>query len=138
MALDLVRKPWDFDVLVTENKFGDILSDLAAALVGGMGMAPSADIGDKHGLFQPATARPRHRGQGHREPDRDVPVGGDDARLARRAARRRGARRSSAAIERAVDTRLRPSRMVPFEFGGKDGTAAIAARGGIEALRPAP
>src|SRR6266568_2693697 len=39
----LVRKPWDFDVLVTENMFGDILSDLAAGLIGGMGMAPSAD-----------------------------------------------------------------------------------------------
>ena len=54
MALDLVRKPWEFDVLVTENMFGDILSDLAAGLVGGMGMAPSADIGERHGLFQPA------------------------------------------------------------------------------------
>jgi 3-isopropylmalate dehydrogenase len=53
-ALDLVRKPWEFDVLVMENMFGDILSDLAASLVGGMGMAASADIGDEHGLFQPA------------------------------------------------------------------------------------
>src|SRR6266702_4632664 len=49
----LVRKPWDFDVLVTENMFGDILSDLAAGLIGGMGMAPSADIGDTHAVFQP-------------------------------------------------------------------------------------
>lgn len=54
MALNMVKKPWMLDVLVTENMFGDILSDLAAALVGGMGMAPSADVGDKHGLFQPA------------------------------------------------------------------------------------
>jgi 3-isopropylmalate dehydrogenase len=54
MALDLVRRPWDFDVLVMENMFGDILSDLAAGLVGGMGMAPCAEIGKKHGLFQPA------------------------------------------------------------------------------------
>lgn len=53
-ALFLVRRPRDFDVLVTENMFGDILSDLAASLVGGMGMAPSADIGDKHAVFQPA------------------------------------------------------------------------------------
>jgi len=54
MALDLVRRPWDFDVLVMENMFGDIISDLAGGLVGGMGMAPCAEIGDTHGLFQPA------------------------------------------------------------------------------------
>ena len=53
-ALDLVRKPWEFDVLVTENMFGDILSDLAGGLVGGMGMASCGEIGDEHGLFQPA------------------------------------------------------------------------------------
>jgi len=53
-ALYLVQRPERFDVLVTENMFGDILSDLAAALVGGMGMAPSADLGDRHGVFQPA------------------------------------------------------------------------------------
>src|SRR6201994_162847 len=52
-ALMLVKRPWDFDVLVTENMFGDILSDLAAGLIGGMGMAPSADIGDRHAVFQP-------------------------------------------------------------------------------------
>ncbi|TVR51983.1 MAG: isocitrate/isopropylmalate dehydrogenase family protein [Puniceicoccaceae bacterium] len=53
-ALFLVQNPRRFDVLVTENMFGDILSDEAAGLVGGMGMAPSADLGDRHGLFQPA------------------------------------------------------------------------------------
>lgn len=53
-ALFLVQKPHRFDVLVTENMFGDILSDLAAGLVGGMGMAPSADIGDNHAVFQPS------------------------------------------------------------------------------------
>jgi 3-isopropylmalate dehydrogenase len=54
MALYLVQKPDAFDVVVTENMFGDILSDLAAGLVGGMGMAPSADIGDGCALFQPS------------------------------------------------------------------------------------
>lgn len=53
-ALDLVKRPWAFDVLVMENMFGDILSDLAGGLVGGMGMAASAEIGDHHCLFQPA------------------------------------------------------------------------------------
>jgi 3-isopropylmalate dehydrogenase len=54
MALFLVQRPQSFDVIVTENMFGDILSDLAAGIVGGMGMAPSADLGDRHGLFQPS------------------------------------------------------------------------------------
>jgi 3-isopropylmalate dehydrogenase len=54
MALYLVQRPHTFDVVVTENMFGDILSDLAAGLVGGMGMAPSADLGDRHAVFQPS------------------------------------------------------------------------------------
>jgi 3-isopropylmalate dehydrogenase len=53
-ALYFVQRPEMFDVIVTENMFGDILSDLAAALVGGMGMAPSADIGDRYAVFQPS------------------------------------------------------------------------------------
>ncbi len=53
-SLFLLRRPDSFDVLVTENMFGDILSDLAAGLVGGMGMAPSADVGDRHAVFQPS------------------------------------------------------------------------------------
>ena len=40
MALTMVKKPWTLDVLVTENMFGDILSDLAAGLIGGMGWRP--------------------------------------------------------------------------------------------------
>jgi 3-isopropylmalate dehydrogenase len=53
-ALYLVQRPQSFDVLVTENMFGDILSDLAAGLIGGMGMAPSGDIGDEAAVFQPS------------------------------------------------------------------------------------
>ena len=53
-SLHLIERPADFDVLVTENMFGDILSDLAAGLVGGLGMAPSADLGDDFAVFQPA------------------------------------------------------------------------------------
>ena len=69
MALTMVKKPWTLDVMVTENMFGDILSDLAAGLVGGMGMAPSADIGDTHALFQPAHGTaPDIAGQGKANP----------------------------------------------------------------------
>jgi len=54
MALYMVQRPQRIDVVVMENMFGDILSDLAAGTVGGMGLAPSADVGDNYGLFQPS------------------------------------------------------------------------------------
>ncbi len=54
MSLYMVQNPSDFDVVVTENQFGDILSDLGAGLVGGLGLGPSAEIGDDHALFQPS------------------------------------------------------------------------------------
>lgn len=52
-AMNLVLKPQVFDVIVTSNLFGDILSDEAAGLVGGLGLAPSANIGDDYALFEP-------------------------------------------------------------------------------------
>ena len=51
-AMKLVLNPWQFDTLVTTNLFGDILSDLVAGLVGGLGMAPGANIGDDAALFE--------------------------------------------------------------------------------------
>jgi 3-isopropylmalate dehydrogenase len=69
MALFLVQHPDRFDVVVTENMFGDILSDLAAGLVGGMGLAPSADIGARHAVFQPSHGTaPTIAGQGVANP----------------------------------------------------------------------
>lgn len=53
MAMRLVTDPEQFDVIVTTNLFGDILSDEAAGLVGGLGLAPSANIGEQHALFEP-------------------------------------------------------------------------------------
>ena len=125
-ALDLVRKPWEFDVLVTENMFGDIISDQTAALVGGMGMAPSGDIGDEHGLFQPCHgSAPDIAGQGKANPtacilsaammlDWLAERAGNDAFT--QAARR---------IERAVDEVFSSRKVIPFEFGGSAGTRAI-------------
>lgn len=54
MSLYLVRQPEMYDVMVTENMYGDILSDLGAGLVGGLGMAPSGDIGEDAAVFQPS------------------------------------------------------------------------------------
>ena len=51
-AMKLVMNPWQFDVLVTTNLFGDILSDLIAGLVGGLGMAPGANIGEDAAIFE--------------------------------------------------------------------------------------
>jgi 3-isopropylmalate dehydrogenase len=68
-ALYLVQQPERFDVMVTENMFGDILSDLTGGLVGGLGMAPSADIGDEYAVFQPAHGTaPDIAGQGIANP----------------------------------------------------------------------
>ncbi|MDA0840951.1 MAG: isocitrate/isopropylmalate dehydrogenase family protein [Planctomycetota bacterium] len=51
-AMRLVLNPYDLDVLVMENLFGDIISDLTSGLVGGLGMAPSANIGEKYAIFE--------------------------------------------------------------------------------------
>jgi isocitrate/isopropylmalate dehydrogenase len=52
-AMKMVMYPEKFDVIVTTNLFGDILSDLAAGVVGGLGLAPSGNIGDKMAVFEP-------------------------------------------------------------------------------------
>ena len=53
MCMWLVKNPFDYDVLVAENLFGDIISDLAAQLVGGLGFACSGNIGDDYAVFEP-------------------------------------------------------------------------------------
>jgi isocitrate dehydrogenase (NAD+) len=53
MSMKLVMKPQEFEVIVAPNLYGDILSDLAAGLIGGLGMAPSANIGDDAAIFEP-------------------------------------------------------------------------------------
>ena len=52
MTVHLINRPSHYDVIVTENMFGDIISDLGAATIGGMGMSPSAELGDGNGFFQ--------------------------------------------------------------------------------------
>jgi 3-isopropylmalate dehydrogenase len=53
MCMWLLKNPFDYDVLVAENLFGDIISDLAAQLVGGLGFAAAGNIGDSYGVFEP-------------------------------------------------------------------------------------
>ena len=125
-ALDLVRRPWDFDVLVTENMFGDILSDLTAGLIGGMGMAPSADIGDKHAVFQPCHGTaPDIMGQGKANPTGMIL---STAMMLDWLADKHGIEGAAEAgerIERAVD-KVYADGIKPMEFGGSNGTADIA------------
>ncbi len=126
MALDLVRKPWEFDVLVMENMFGDILSDLAGGLVGGMGMASCGEIGDHHGLFQGAHgSAPDIMGQDKANPLAAILSGGlmldylaeklDVPQMAE----------AAALIEAAVDSGFHDNRLRPMEFGGDMGTLAV-------------
>jgi len=123
-ALDLIRRPWDFDVLVMENMFADILSDLGGGLVGGMGMAPCAEIGDAHGLFQPAHgSAPDIAGQDKANPSAGILCAammldwlGEQHDIA---AMGEAARR----LEQAIAQGLASQRLRPLEFGGDQGTA---------------
>jgi isocitrate dehydrogenase (NAD+) len=64
MSMQLVRDPNQFDVIVTTNLFGDILSDLCSGLVGGLGLAPGANIGDTLAMFEPVHgSAPKYAGQ---------------------------------------------------------------------------
>ena len=129
MAMNLVKQPWRYDVIVTENMFGDILSDVGAALMGGMGMAASADIGKDHAVFQPCHGTaPDIVGQGKANPtamflsaalmlewlgDRhDLPDAG----------------RAGRQLHDAVEHAFRDGTLRPFELGGTDGTTEITKR----------
>jgi len=126
-ALDLVRRPWEFDVLVMENMFGDILSDLGGGLVGGMGMAACAEIGDDNGLFQPAHgSAPDIMGQDKANPLAAILSGAlmldwlaDLSGLASPA-------EAAHLVETAVETAFAAKRIRPMEFGGDQGTRNVA------------
>jgi 3-isopropylmalate dehydrogenase len=127
MALRLVRDPTSLDVVVTENMFGDILSDLGAGLVGGLGMAPSADIGDRHALFQPVHGTaPDIEGRGIANPIAAILSAAMmlDWLGARRACP--AARAAAAQIDAAVRTTLAEG-LLPPDLGGQASTREIGA-----------
>ena len=122
----MVRKPWDFDIMVMENMFGDILSDLAAGLIGGLGMAPSADIGDTHAVFQPCHGTaPDIMGQGKANPTAMILSAAMMLDWLADKHAHQPAAEAALRIERAVDAAYAGG-IKPMEFGGRDGTAAIA------------
>jgi 3-isopropylmalate dehydrogenase len=125
-ALDLIRRPWDFDVLVTENMFGDILSDLCGGLVGGMGMAACAEIGDETGLFQPAHgSAPDIMGQDSANPLAAILSGALMLEYLADKSDEPALQDASQLIENAVSRGFAEARIRPLEFGGDMGTVAV-------------
>ena len=125
-ALAMVTKPWELDVLITENMFGDILSDLGAGLIGGMGYAPSADIGDEQAVFQPCHgSAPDIAGKGLANPTAMILSA---AMMLEWLGAENGvaeAGRASALIRDAVDAAFAAGALKTCELGGDAGTAAV-------------
>jgi isocitrate dehydrogenase (NAD+) len=72
-CMGLVLRPDQFDVLVLPNLYGDIVSDLAAGLVGGLGMAPGANIGEEHAVFEPVHgSAPKYAGKDMANPTAEI------------------------------------------------------------------
>lgn len=126
MALDLVRRPWDFGVLVVENLCGDILSDLAAALVGGLGFAPSGEIGPRNALFQPCHgSAPDIAGQGIANPAAAILSG---ALMLEYLADRHAlpaAAETASTVRAAVDQAFGEGLVRTLDIGGADRTARV-------------
>lgn len=128
MSLYMVQNPSAYDVLVMENQFGDILSDLGAGIVGGLGLGPSGEIGERHGLFQPSHGTaPQLAGKNVANPLATILSASmmlqwlaernDDAAAAAAATR----------IERAVGRVLAERKTRTADLGGKATTTEVAA-----------
>ncbi|MEM7743200.1 MAG: isocitrate/isopropylmalate family dehydrogenase [Pseudomonadota bacterium] len=138
-AMHMVQKPWTIDVAVTENMFGDILSDLGAALMGGLGYAPSADIGEEHAVFQPCHgSAPDIAGQGVANPTAMI-------LSAAMMLEWLGARHSAAEatrtgdlLRRAVDQAFAKGELITCELGGTAGTTEVYSKvtAALEELDP--
>ncbi|MEZ4472812.1 MAG: isocitrate/isopropylmalate dehydrogenase family protein [bacterium] len=130
VAMQLVLDPTRYDVLLMENLYGDIVSDLCAGLVGGLGIVPGANIGEKCAVFEAVHgSAPDIAGQGKANP----------TALTLSAAlmlRHIGERVAAARIEAAIDAVLREGKVRTGDLGGTAGTRDIT-RAIIQAL-PAP
>jgi len=125
-ALNMVKQPWNMDVLVTENMFGDILSDLGAGLMGGMGMAPSADIGDQHAVFQPCHgSAPDIAGQGKANPTAMFLSGAMMLEWLGDRHRQSDMVHCAKLINKAVEGAFAKPGLLPYEIGGQSGTNEI-------------
>jgi 3-isopropylmalate dehydrogenase len=119
-AMKLVLDPSPFQVMVTTNLFGDILSDLAAGLIGGLGLCPSANLGPEHALFEPVHgSAPDIAGKGLANPAAAILCG---AMLLDHLGETAAARR----VERAVEGALAAGESTG-DLGGKLSTSEAAA-----------
>ena len=121
LALELVRDPQRFQVIVTNNLYGDILSDLGAGLVGGLGVAASANLhpGSRHALFEPVHgSAPAIAGKGTANPVAAVLTGG-------LMFEHLGHTAAALDLERAVTQALADGARTP-DIGGKAGTREVA------------
>ena len=126
MCMQLVQKPELYDVLVLPNLYGDIVSDLAAGLVGGLGVAPGANIGDKAAVFEPVHgSAPKYAGQNKANPTALILSG---ALMLRHLGETAAAER----VERAVREVIAEGVTTTYDLGGTAGTRefgeAVAAR----------
>ncbi|MEO1774495.1 MAG: isocitrate/isopropylmalate family dehydrogenase [Pseudomonadota bacterium] len=125
-ALWMVQRPEIFDVLVTENMFGDILSDLGAGLMGGLGFAPSADIGDRHAVFQPCHgSAPDIAGQGVANPIAMILSGAMMLEWLGETHEHAGLVAAGGDLRGAVEKVVRQARVRTPDMGGNDGTIAV-------------
>jgi Isocitrate/isopropylmalate dehydrogenase len=126
MALNLIRNPWQYDVMVMENIFGDILSDLGGGLIGGMGMASCAEIGDNHGLFQPAHgSAPDILGKDKANPLATILSASMMLEYLSDKKNCESTSLGSRLIEAAIEIGFEKNELRPIEFGGDMGTKAV-------------
>jgi isocitrate dehydrogenase (NAD+) len=126
MCMQLVQKPELYDVLVLPNLYGDIVSDLAAGLVGGLGVAPGANIGETAAVFEPVHgSAPKYAGQNKANPTALI-------LSAALMLRHLGELAAADAVEAAVRGVIADGETVTYDLGGSAGTrefgAAVAAR----------
>ena len=131
MCMQLVQKPELYDVLVLPNLYGDIVSDLAAGLVGGLGVAPGANIGEKAAVFEPVHgSAPKYAGLNKANPTALILSG---ALMLRHL----GELAAADAVESAVRQIIAEGTTVTYDLGGSAGTRefgeAVAARVGAAA-----
>ncbi len=122
----LVRSPEAYDVAVTSNMFGDIATDLAAVLQGGMGMAAGGNIGDAHGMFEPIHgSAPKHAGKDVVNPTAMILA---TQMMLEWLGRRKGDRvlqQAAIVVERAVEAVLREGKALTYDLGGNAKTSEM-------------
>ena len=129
MALNLIRQPWEYDVMVMENIFGDILSDLGGGLVGGMGMASCGEIGDNHGQLQPAHGSATDiKGKNKANPLATILSGSMMLEYLADKKHCPEANEAALIIENAIEEGFNKNLLRPFEFGGDMSTTAITSQ----------